>query len=108
MNKADLKGMKKFISRFNLSTSLQISKKSIAKGSFEFNPFKYDVNDTALVTLNTVLFNTISFNRFSSKWGIDLSNLRNNGKSLLTYGYESRNINDWNANCGGISAGLFL
>ena len=84
MNKTDLKGIKDFISRLNLSTSLQISKKSIAKGSFEFNPFKYNVNDTALVTLNTVLPNTVSFNRFNSDWGIDLSNLRNNGKALLT------------------------
>jgi hypothetical protein len=95
MNKADIKGFKLFISKLNLNTSLQISKKSIAKGNFEFNPFKYDVNDTALVTLNTVLLNTISFNRFSSKWGVDLSNLRNNGKTLLTYGYESRTVNDW-------------
>ncbi len=47
LNKADLKGMKKFISRFNFITSLQISKKSVAKGSFEFDPFKYNVNDTA-------------------------------------------------------------
>jgi hypothetical protein len=91
----DLKGMRKLLSKFNLVTSLQISKKSVAKGSFEFNPFKYGVNDTALVTLNTLLLNTVSYNRFHSKWGIDISNLRNNGKSLLTYGYESRKLNDW-------------
>ncbi len=78
-------------------TSLQINKKSVAKGSFEFSPFKYGVNDTALITLNTVVLNTLSFNRFSTIWGIDLSNLRNGGKSLLTYGYESRKVNDWNA-----------
>ncbi|MBC7874375.1 MAG: hypothetical protein H7Y01_10285, partial [Ferruginibacter sp.] len=91
----DLKGMRKLLSKFNLVTSLQISKKSVAKGSFEFNPFKYGVNDTALVTLNTLLLNTVSYNRFHSKWGFDISNLRNNGKSLLTYGYESRKLNDW-------------
>jgi hypothetical protein len=97
LNKADIKGFRKLISRINIITSMQISKKSIAKGSFEFDPFKYNVNDTALVTLNTVLLNTVSFNRFSTVWGIDFSNLRNNGKALLTYGYESRKINDWNA-----------
>lgn len=95
--KTDLKGFKQFISRVNLITSMQINKKSIAKGDFEFNPFKYNVNDTALVTLSTVLLNTISFNRFSTVWGIDFSNLRNNGKALLTYGYESRRVNDWNS-----------
>jgi len=87
--------MKKFISLINLQTSLQVSKKSISKGSTEFSPFKYELNDTALITLNTVFLNTFSFNRFSSKWGFDISNLRNNGKALLTYGYESRRLNDW-------------
>jgi len=95
LNASDLKGVKDFLSRINLTTSLQTSKKSIAKGNFEFNPFKYGVRDTALITLSTTFLNSISFNRFSSKWGIDFSNLRNNGKSLLTYGYESRKLNDW-------------
>ncbi len=97
LNKADMNRISQFVSRFNFITSLQVSKKSVAKGSFEFDPFKYGANDTALVTLNTVVHNTISFNRFSNEWGIDLSNLRNNGKSLLTYGYESRAVNDWTA-----------
>lgn len=95
LNSSDLKGMKKFISLINLQSSLQISKKSIAKGDFEFNPFKYGVNDTALIALNTTLVNTFSFNRFNSVWGFDLSNLRNNGQSLLTYGYESRRLDQW-------------
>ena len=91
----DLKGIKKFLSKLNLITSFQTSKKSVAKGTFEFNPFKYNINDTALITLNTIILNTLSFNRYNSKWGVDLSNLRNTGKSLLTYGYESRKLNDW-------------
>ncbi len=95
LNQGDLKGLKKFISRLNLVTSLQVNKKSISKGEFEFNPFKYGVNDTALVVMSNTLLNTISFNRFSAKWGLDLSNLRSNGKSLLTYGYESRSLNEW-------------
>jgi hypothetical protein len=95
MNKTGLRGLQLFISKLNFNTSLQISKKSVAKGSFEFDPFRYNVNDTALVTLNTVLLNTVSFNRFNSKWGIDVSNVKNNGKALLTYGYESRTVNDW-------------
>ncbi|MBI5857302.1 MAG: hypothetical protein HZB42_06595 [Sphingobacteriales bacterium] len=95
LTSSDLKGFKKFLSKLNLLTSLQTNKKSIARGNFEFNPFKYGVNDTALIISNTSLLNTLSFNRFSTKWGFDFSNLRNNGKSLLTYGYESRRLNDW-------------
>lgn len=96
LNDASLRGIKNFISRLNFQSSLQINKKSVARGDFEFNPFKYDLNDTALITLNTTVVNTFSFNRFSSKWGFDFGNLRNGGKSLLTYGYESREQNDWN------------
>ena len=91
------KGIGKFISRFTLQSSLQKSRKAIATGDFQFNPFAYELQDTALLTNITVFLNTVSFNRFSSKWGIDISNNRNNGKALLTYGYESREVNDWTA-----------
>jgi hypothetical protein len=94
-SKSDIKGVRKFAARFTWITSMQKSKKSISSGDFEFNPFKYDIQDTVLITMNTALLNTISFNRYSSKWGLDLSNLQNTGKSLLTYGYESRKLKDW-------------
>jgi hypothetical protein len=90
-----LNGFAKVVNRFGFQTSMQKSKKSIAKSALEFNPFKYGLNDTALLTLNTSVLNTLSFNRYSSKWGFDMSNLRNTGKALLTYGYESRLLNDW-------------
>ncbi len=95
LNASGLRGVKKLLAKLNLLTSFQTSKKSVADGGFEFNPFKYDVKDTALITLSTTILNTLSLNRFSSKWGIDLTNYRNTGKSLLTYGYESRKVNDW-------------
>ena len=95
LNSPDIKGFQNFISRTNLKSSLQITKKSIAKGNTEFSPFKYELVDTALITLSTVFLNTFSFNRFSTQWGFDISNLRNSGKNLLTYGYESRKVNDW-------------
>ncbi len=95
LNSGDLKGVKKILSKISLLTSLQTSRKSVSKGNFEFNPFKYGLTDTALITLYTDLLNTLSYNRFSSKWGFDLTNHRNTGKSLLTYGYESRKQNNW-------------
>jgi len=80
-----------------LQSSMQKTKKSIAKGDFELNPFKYVIEDTALITSNTSFLNTLSFNRYSNKWGVDISNLQNTGKALLTYGYESRKQKDWTA-----------
>ncbi len=82
-------------SRFILNSSMQVSKKSLAKGLFEFNPFGYELKDNNLITLSTILANTLSFNRENTKWGLDISNLRNNSKALLTYGYETRQNNEW-------------
>lgn len=95
LNKGDLKGLRKFASRLSFQTSMQKTRKSLALGDFEFNPFKYEVLDTALITLNTSYLNSISFNRYSGEWGIDISNVQNTGKALLTYGYESRKLHDW-------------
>lgn len=95
LHSSQMSGFAKLVGRFAWQTSMQKTKKAIAKGDFEFNPFKYGITDTALLALNTSFLNTISFNRFSSKWGIDVTNLQNTGKSLLTYGYESRKVNDW-------------
>ena len=85
----------KFVARINLQSSLQINKKEQADGLVQFNPFKTPLNDTSLITLNQIYVNTLSFNRFSSKWGFDFNNSRSAGKALLTYGYESRKLNEW-------------
>jgi hypothetical protein len=95
INEQTAKGFRKFVSRFNFQTSMQKAKKSLAKGDLEANPFKYNINDTALLTQNTSFLNTLSFNRFSTKWGMDVSNFLTTAKALLTYGYESRKVNDW-------------
>ncbi|MBA4168657.1 MAG: hypothetical protein H0X41_14120, partial [Chitinophagaceae bacterium] len=93
VNKA--KGLKKLLSKINMQSALQINKKEVAKGLVEFNPFKSVLNDTSLITLNSTFNNTFSFNRFSSRWGVDLISLRNGSKALLTYGYESRKLSQW-------------
>lgn len=88
-------GFKKFIGKFNLQSSLQIAKKEIASGIVQLNPFSIPLSDTALINLNSVFINTFSFNRFSTKWGLDFIRNSNNGKSLLTYGLESRQTLEW-------------
>lgn len=95
MDMSTVKGMRKFISRLNWQSSLQINKKEIADDIVQFNPFKSPLNDTSLITLASNFINTFSFNRYSSKWGFDVTNARNSNKSLLTYGYESRRLDDW-------------
>ena len=83
------------LARINLQSSLQINKKEQSNGLVQFNPFGTPISDTSLITLSQIYVNTFSFNRFSSKWGFDFNNTRNAGKALLTYGYESRKVNEW-------------
>lgn len=90
-------GIRKFVARMNLQSSLQIAKKEIATGIVQLNPFKTPISDTSLITLSSIFINSFSFNRFSTRWGIDISNSRNNGKSLLTYGLETRSLSEWSS-----------
>ncbi|WP_223707909.1 hypothetical protein [Niabella beijingensis] len=94
-NEKTASGLQKFAARFNLTSTLQVSRKAQATGPVALNPFRYGLNDTNLITMSSVLVNTLSFNRLSTVWGIDISNLQNTGKSLLTYGYESRKTKEW-------------
>ncbi len=86
---------KNFITRFTLQSSLQTFKKQLSQGNPLFNPFKGNISDTALLNLNYIVNNTISFNRSSTAWGIDLTNLTNYNKSLLTYGSETTQFKEW-------------
>ncbi len=94
----------KFIGRFSTTSSLQINKKDISNGGFEFNPFSKKLIDTSLITLYSFLTNAIYFNRASTVWGIDITHRLNNSKSLLNYGFESNSLRDltlkgrWNLN----------
>ena len=97
MDITKLAGVKKLLSKINLQSSMQIFKKEIASGIVQLNPFKTPLADTSLINLTAVFINTFSFNRFSTKWGLDITNTRNSGKSLLTYGLESRQLKEWSA-----------
>ncbi|MFP5042605.1 hypothetical protein [Parasediminibacterium sp. JCM 36343] len=89
------KFLKNILSRINTQSALQTGKKVLAQDNPVFNPFNGKIADTALITLRDVLSNTLSFNRSSSIWGVDISNILNYTKNLLTYGFESNQLSEW-------------
>ncbi len=96
INLAKAKGMQKFLTRVYFQSALQINQKKIADGALaDFNPFDNNIGDSSLLTLSQLFSNSFSFNRFSSVWGIDINNIRSSGRAFLSYGYESRKLNDW-------------
>jgi hypothetical protein len=97
-------GIKKLLFRSSTNSSLQISKKDLSTGKFQFNPFTKKLVDITLISLNSVLTNTYFFNRSNVKWGFDVTHFLSNGKTLLSYGFESRKVQNlvgkirWNLN----------
>ncbi len=95
-NKIRNKQFKNLITRFYLQSSLQTGQKQIAGEHPLYNPFGHNISDTSLLTLNYIISNTLAFNRSSPVWGADVTQLTNYNKSLLTYGFESRRLQQWN------------
>ena len=89
------KGWRKWLTRTYLQSSLQVNRKQQADGLASFNPLGDPFADTTLITLDRVFSNTFSFNRTSPVWGLDVNNIRTTGRSFLSYGYETRELDDW-------------
>ncbi len=95
LNKQKYKGFKKIWSKMYLQSALQIQKKEQSNNLINGNPFKTNLLDTSLISLNRTFSNTFSFNKYSTKWGIDFNQDYRINKALLTYGYESRDVNSY-------------
>jgi len=87
----------KIASRIQVQSALQTAQKAIAGNGLQWQPFSGYIADTALISLQQLWSNTLSFNRFSAVWGVDVSQVLSNNKSLLTYGFETKTLNEYSA-----------
>lgn len=85
------KGFRKFLSRFSAQTAFRSERKTQQDNFLNsLNPFGYNDFDTSLVFSNYSLRQTLYFNRFSSKWAVEVNYNDINNKSIFTNGMDSR------------------
>ena len=93
------RNLKNFIKRFSNQSGVRYEKKTGAAESLKLSRFtRFNPNDTNLITLNSVLRNTLFFNRSAAIWGMDLNWSNQSSKSLLTNGYELRSKEEYGLN----------
>lgn len=93
------KGIKKFIGRFYNQALMQLNRKTLYEDILtQLNPFIQEVEDSSLITVNSLFRNTLYFNRSSPKFGLDISWQDNRHKTLLTNGFEYRTLTDLTGN----------
>ena len=85
-------GLAGFVARFSTQSQLRLEKKTLDLNDLEkaLNPFIQELADTALVTTNSIIRNSLFFNRSSQKFGADITWQQNQNKSFLTNGFELR------------------
>ena len=86
--------MNKFIRRLYFQSSLQTSQKQRALGDRSLNPFATMIADTSLISFDQLQTHSLSFNKFSQVWGIDLNYLQNTNRAFLSFGEETRRTNE--------------
>ncbi len=93
---AQTKDIRRFLSRFSTQSGWQINRRvRIADGVSAWNPFQLDIADTALVAVNTIVRNTLFFNRASPVYDMQVGQSGTSRKALLVSGFDSQEQKEW-------------
>lgn len=86
------KGILKYLKKFNDVAVFRIDRKTYTgqQLSVMANPFLSGLPDSDFVSLNSLVRNTLFYNRSNPKWGMDFNWQGNNSKQLLTNGIDAR------------------
>lgn len=88
---ASRKGVLKVLSRFSDQIRIRINRKTnYFDGANAFNPFATNVRDTNIISTAYDFRNTFYFNRTSSIVSVDWTYQKNQNKTLLASGFDSR------------------
>jgi hypothetical protein len=92
------KGLVKWLAKWSNNSSWSTSKKTTAETFADrFIPFYQNIPDQNLISLQRSLRTTFFFNRSHPTFGAELGYFNNQGKQFLTQGFETRELDDWNA-----------
>ncbi|HEY8399963.1 MAG TPA: hypothetical protein VIK89_01805 [Cytophagaceae bacterium] len=84
-----------FVSKFSNVSSWTINKRLTDSDLLSrFTPVKGNIADSNLLATDQSLRSTLFFNRSNPQYGMDLSYLSSDAKSVLTQGFESRSRSD--------------
>ncbi|MBK8429159.1 MAG: hypothetical protein IPL27_25835 [Lewinellaceae bacterium] len=91
------KGWRRTLSRFSTQSTLQINRRTFAGAEdiSPWNPFQFNIADTALVTVAATLRNILFVNRANPAWDASLAQGDNRSQVALTTGFEQRRARDW-------------
>ena len=85
------KGLKNILSRFSTISTFKINRKTRdAPDVSQWNPFQLDIPDTSLVSLSSIINNSLLFNRIDPKFRFQVSSFQINNRLVLTTGFENR------------------
>ncbi|MBX2893024.1 MAG: hypothetical protein KF734_19085 [Saprospiraceae bacterium] len=82
----------KTLSRFSTQSTLQINRRTFAgvAGVSPWNPFQFDIANSALVTVTASVRNVLFVNRANPRWDASIAQGDNRSQVVLTTGYEQR------------------
>lgn len=92
------KGWRKTVARLSAQTTIRIERKNTSSDANDrFNPLQYDANDTSLLSLNGLMRHVIFINKSNPIFNAECIYQANNGKNLLSNGFETRGDQFWQA-----------
>jgi hypothetical protein len=91
------KAWRRMLSRFSTQSTLQINRRTYAGAAdvSPWNPFLFQIADTALVTVAATIRNTLFVNRANPAWDASIGQGDNRSQVALTTGFEQRRIRDY-------------